>query len=435
MFPQTRLQFEANNRVSSCLGGKLLPRKVAKMADLRLDNTDGEYLLLSLPTGETHRLVIDEALRKAVRRENFNIDDSSLISPREIQLEVRAGVTIEDLAAKTGASLDYVQKFAAPVIDELAHVVKSALSVRITMAGDRYSDTTQVEFGEVIANRLAGQGVVNYNWSARKNETGNWQVTCRYEDGQATWSFDSRKLALAPENELAVNLSSQHSLTEAPLPRLRSVETPALSENSGTTGTITLDAPPAPVSIAPVQHEDEQLVAEPVVEPTKPVSQAPVTPIWEKPVQESELSKPRQPAQTDRIAPVTNITADLGKTVEFDGVVPFGRSVDADDAKTHSGEGLANTADLLDALRRRRLEREQEVLNTNTGSINLVDLSEISDEPDFDGIDEPAPDTAPMALIDDVEETQQAESDKPKKSSRPSMPSWDEIVFNNRNDD
>ncbi|MEY4391281.1 MAG: hypothetical protein RLZZ400_1024, partial [Actinomycetota bacterium] len=107
------------------------------MVELRLESSDGEYLVLESPDGNSYRLLIDEGLRKAVRRESVSPDDSNRISPRDIQLEVRAGVSIDELATKTGASLEYLEKFAAPVIDELAHVVKSALSVRITMAGDR----------------------------------------------------------------------------------------------------------------------------------------------------------------------------------------------------------------------------------------------------------------------------------------------------------
>lgn len=422
------------------------------MADLRLENLDGEFLVLSLPTGETHRLIVDDALRRAVRREVISTDDSNIISPREIQLEVRAGVTIEAIVAKTGASAEYVTKFAAPVIDELAHVVKSALSVRITMAGDRYSETTQVEFGEVIANRLAGQGVVTYDWSARKSDNGGWQLSCKYEGQQAVWAFDSRKLALSPENELAVGLSSQQSLTDGPVPRLRSViDSPAV-ESTGNTATLIAPAPAiAPATaIAPAQEAsveptpaaasvDVPIIAEPtlaaVEEYTTPVKLGPVTPIWEEPVQESQLSKPRQPAQNDRPAPVANITADLGQTVEFDGVVTFGRATTLDSDAVDSGAGLANTADLLDALRRRRLEREQDVLNTNTGAINLVDLSQVSVNDDFDGIDEPAPDTTPVDVVLQDSEDEQVEAEKPKKAARPSMPSWDEIVFNTRSDD
>ncbi|MEY2915404.1 MAG: hypothetical protein RL454_333, partial [Actinomycetota bacterium] len=149
----------------------------------------------------------------------------------------------------------------------------------------------------------------------------------------------------------------------------------------------------------------------------------------------------------------TSITADLGRTVEFDGVIEFGR--ESAPAPASAGtDDLTNTADLLDALRRRRIERERDVLSTATGIIDIVPQSEAETEetsvgsafvptfaapiaavaqeletqlePDFDGIDEPTPETAPVDIV---------EADKPKKAGRQSMPSWDEIVFNTRHDD
>lgn len=398
------------------------------MSELRLESTDGEYLLLTDAEGVTHRLLIDEALRKAIRREAFSADESEKLSPREIQLEVRAGVSIEELAEKTGASLAYVEKFAAPVIDELSHIVKSALSVRITMAGDRYNETTQVEFGDVITNRLANIGVVNYRWTARKSDNGGWQVQCHFEDTTASWAFDPRKLSLSPENEAAIGLSTQQSVTDGPIPRLRSV----------------VDVTEATTSIQIVQPSVDE---EPEFE------------------DEPEVDEPEAP----RLAPVTNITADLGATQLIEPASEPKPVVPASVAETaeEQQESLSNTADLLDALRRRRLEREREVLETATGAINVIEVeaasapespvlsvssfqAEVSQslgefspfdtaaidvvEENLDGIDEPSPSTMPVDLVYEVE-PEAEEAPAPKRTGRPSMPSWDEIVFNNRSDD
>lgn len=411
------------------------------MADLRLDSTDGEYLVLSGVDGETHRLLIDETLRKAVRREVFSSTDAETLSPREIQLEIRAGVSIDDLVAKTGASLEYIEKFAAPVLDELAHVVRRALSVRITMAGDRYSETTQAEFGDVIANRLASQGVVNQQWTARKSDNGGWQLNCSFGESHATWAFDPRKLTLSPENETAVSLSTQQSLTDAPIPRLRPVVV---------TGGVEAAKPAvAPAVVSEPEPEAGQVFELEVVADPEPE----FTPEPEFLLVPDEEPEPDFP--DDHIAPVTSITADLGKTVDFDGVVEFGRESAAAPASAGTDD-LTNTADLLDALRRRRIERERDVLSTATGMIDIIPQAEeepvpaapavtsgfvptfaapLASEPeelavdadsDFDGIDEPAPDTAAVDIV---------EAEKPKKPGRQSMPSWDEIVFNTRSDD
>lgn len=338
------------------------------MTDLRLESTDGEWLYLAGADGQAYRLLIDENLRKSVRREAFSANDAALISPRDIQLEVRSGISIEELAQKTGASLAYIEKFAAPVVDELAHIVRSALSVRITMAGDRYSETTQVEFGEVIANRLANQGVVQPVWSARKSDAGAWLVSCKFNGQVAVWAFDPRKLAISPENETAIALGFTQNSPATPVPKLRSV----------------FESPAAPATSA-----------------------------------KATVDQVLESAATENSA---NLTRDLGKTAEFSGVVPLGRNT-TDVQTAATDENLATTADLLDALRKRRLEREQEALDQIPAATAPVQIVEPALAIEVDEIDvEP--------------EVTRAEPERPKpRTGRSSMPSWDEIVFNSRSED
>ena len=393
------------------------------MSELRYLSTDGDYLLLEAADGTQYRLLIDETVRKAARREVVSEGDASKISPRDIQLEVRSGVSVEDLAAKTGASLEYVQKFAAPVIDELAHVVSSALSVRITMAGDRYSETTQVEFGEVIANRLAATGVVQYVWTARKTDNGGWQLQCKFGDTLANWAFDPRKLALAPENEVAVQLSTQQSLTDGPLPKLRPV-----ADNTG-----------ASESSAPVASSAHtSLVA------ATPVAATPLAPAAETPPPvATNISEPESPATFANPVVRLNsyesssqsITEDLGSTAEFDGVVPFGRTGAV--APASEPADLANTADLLDALRKRRLSREEDLSQDDSATEQELGATQAIQLPTF---------TPTIASVDELPEEPEsfdpatdtvAEDDvkAPTKRGRSSMPSWDEIVFSTKTDD
>jgi hypothetical protein len=393
------------------------------MSELRYLSTDGDYLLLEAADGTQYRLLIDESVRKAARREVVSEGDAAKISPRDIQLEVRSGVSVEDLAAKTGASLEYVQKFAAPVIDELAHVVSSALSVRITMAGDRYSETTQVEFGEVIANRLAATGVVQYVWTARKTDNGGWQLQCKFGDTLANWAFDPRKLALAPENEVAVQLSTQQSLTDGPLPKLRPV-----ADNTGASENASPAATSAPV--APAAHTS--------------VTQAPVAPVaaTSAPVA-TTISEPDSPAKfanpvvrlTSVESSSQSITEDLGSTAEFDGVVPFGRT--GTPAPASEPADLANTADLLDALRKRRLSREEDLSKDDNAVAPDLGATQAIELPTFNKAAEAVEETAeePASFAGSTETAAEDDVKAAPKRGRSSMPSWDEIVFSTKTDD
>ena len=394
------------------------------MPDLRYLNTDGEYLLLEGSDGTRFRLLIDEGIRKAVRRDQVSETDTNILSPREIQLEVRAGVSVEDLAAKTGASIEYLSKFAAPVLAELIHVINSALSVRITLAGDRYRDTTQVEFGEVVANRLASNGVVDYNWTAKKSDNGGWQLSCRFGDTVATWAFDSRKLVLSPENEVAVQLSAQQTLTDSPIPKLRTV-TPSL-----------LPEPAAVVTQEPSPSA-----------PTSPLVSVPQATAAEEFEPEDDFFDDIEAEDIDEapvLKSVPTVTADLGRTAEFDGVVPFGRVSPVAAPESEPAESLANTADLLDALRQRRIAREQEL--TKTASMPIIHNSDegdasIGDPYPVTEAEAPQLDSIGIDAVQDVVEnaepefTLEADESIPKaapKRGRSSMPSWDEIVFSTK---
>ncbi len=126
---------------------------------------------------------------------------------------------------------------------------------------------------------------------------------------------------------------------------------------------------------------------------------------------------------------------------------PTARIAEPDGADTHE---LGNTADLLEALRRRRGEREaaptddwesSRAAHPSTGSIRIVDVpidDALLDHPSLDetdGIDDPGLDSA----IDDASltgDTVEQPSMKPaNRRGRAAMPSWDEIVFGARPDD
>jgi hypothetical protein len=377
------------------------------MPDLRYLNTDGEYLLLEGADGTRFRLLIDEGIRKAVRRDQVSEADTNLLTPREIQLEVRAGVSVEDLAAKTGASIEYISKFATPVLAELIHVVNSALSVRITLAGDRYRDSTQIEFGEVVANRLASNGVVEYNWTAKKSDNGGWQLSCRFGDTVATWAFDSRKLALSPENEVAVQLSAQQTLTDSPLPKLRTVTPSLLPEpESSPIESNAPTSPASPLAAVPAPAQEES-----------PIEDDFFAELEAEDIDESPVLKS-----------VPTVTADLGRTAEFDGVVPFGRVSGIAAPESEPAESLANTADLLDALRQRRIAREHEL--TKTASMPII---QDTDEGDID--EAGGQNSQHESNDEELEFTLESDESIPKaapKRGRSSMPSWDEIVFSTK---
>ena len=331
------------------------------MKDIKFLGADGDFLLLETAEGVRYRLLIDETVRRASRGDAQSQLDAPTLSPREIQEEIRVGRSIADIIAASGAPEEYIRKFAQPVLDELNHAVLNALTVRLEIAGDRFNEPTTREFGDIIKSRLAASGAGIERWSALKAPDQGFFIYCEFElNGEtkkATWSYNPKRLALSPENDVAISLSSQDRLaTQAP--RLRPVAT----------------------------------------EPT-------------------------------------SITESLGETVDLVRSIPTSAAPLNTSASQPEESAISETADLLDALRKKRNERESvEQLDPHpsTEGLRIVEyvpepIAE-EEEPDstfFEAEIEPEPTPAPV----------NSDSTNSPKRGRASIPSWDQIVFGTKTED
>ena len=343
------------------------------MQDIRLVDNDGEYLNLETQGGEKFRLVLDDSLRSAIKRDSQVSLDSVSISPREIQDEVRAGSSAEEVANRHSVPLDYVEKFALTVVDEIGHIIASAQAVRISVEADRYSEATQVEFGEILDSRLRANDATNASWSASKREGAPWMVSVTYDSPQgsktAIWSFDQRKLVLSPENEAAVKLSAGDFSAVTSSPKLRQLE--------------------------------------PTVDATK---------VIELPRVDADEPKSEAPVYIAPVAPVSSIEELTRSSLQA-----------VEESDVEEPQALSPTADLLEALRKKRA-----VANT-ASPVEPEGISET--EPHFPAVETLEDSAQSSEQSATVEEVAPAPVTPPAKKGRPSMPSWDEIVFGTKTDD
>lgn len=350
------------------------------MQDIRLVGNDGEYLNLETQTGDKFRLVLDDSLRAAVKRDTSVQLDAVAISPREIQDAVRAGATAVEVSEKHAIPLDYVEKFALTVVDEIGHIIASAQAVRITIAADRYSEATQLEFGEVVSDRIASLGGSKPIWNAAKHEGLPWHVTVSYSlDGaeiSAIWAFDQRKLILSPENEVAIRFSAADHNSAVATPKLRPIEP-------------TLDATQViePAAVIPT--------VEAVIEVTPPT-----------------ISVVPDIARPSAIEELVRASSDAAESAATQTPKATPETVDAPEDETP----LTATADLLEALRKKRAAAVEKPVEPEEEAPSIAD--EVV-EPVVASAGEVTP--APVAPA--------------AKKGRPSMPSWDEIVFGTKTDE
>ncbi|MBB2976976.1 hypothetical protein FHX49_002568 [Microbacterium endophyticum] len=345
------------------------------MEQLRVIGNEDGKLILATESGERFSVPVDEVLRAEVRRSQRDRDPSSRAvrpSPRDIQAQIRSGLSTAEVAAVLGIELEDVVRYERPVLAEREFIVGQALSVPVLLGGDFDHDGPST-FGTAVRAKLAEAGATAERWSSWKDETG-WIVKLEFAAAEverdARWSFDPRRSTLAPLNTDATQLSRQGAMPEGLIPRLRALDVPGLKDesrfDSGAFG-----------PRRTVEEADES------TSPTGPVSQA------HSAAQDAAIKR-------------------------------------APDAPSASSE----TADLLEALRRRRGQREPAPEPSNDelspAPVALFDALEPGYEIDDQSEAPRSPDASAQG---------RPSVDSSRRKGRSSMPSWDEIVFGARTDE
>src|SRR5436190_8538612 len=158
---------------------------------------DGRTVILEDPArGERFQLPADERLRAAARGDitrlgQIAIELESQMRPREIQARIRAGESVEQVAAAAGVPEHRVERFAYPVLLErsrTAELAQRAHPVR--------EDGPDVQtLGEVVAHAFGtrGQDYSIANWDSWRGEDGKWVVELSWTAGRsnnsAHWAF------------------------------------------------------------------------------------------------------------------------------------------------------------------------------------------------------------------------------------------------------
>lgn len=160
---------------------------------------DGKSVILEDPEnrGERFTLPADERLRAALRGDLARLGQMQIESgeaqmrPREIQARIRAGESIEQVAAASGMPTHRIERFAYPVLLErsrTADLAQRAHPVR--------EDGPDVQtLGEVVAHSfgLRGHDLSDTSWDSWRGDDGRWIVQLHWKtgrsDNRAHWHF------------------------------------------------------------------------------------------------------------------------------------------------------------------------------------------------------------------------------------------------------
>jgi Protein of unknown function (DUF3071) len=185
------------------------------MQDLRLIGVheDGQHLLLADADGGRYRLTLDDALRAAARRDRprlgqLQIEIEGGLRPRDVQALVRSGLSTEEVADRAGWTVEKVRRFEGPVLAEREHVASRAQQCAVGSRG-----TGPITLAERVAERLRDRGVDRgaVRWDSARDEEGTWSVTLAFLAGgrerTATWHYEPLGGSVTASNDEARWLS------------------------------------------------------------------------------------------------------------------------------------------------------------------------------------------------------------------------------------
>jgi len=419
------------------------------MRDLRLlgVHEDGQHLLLSDGEGERFRVPLDEPLRAAVRRDRprlgqLQIEIDGGMRPREVQALIRAGLSAEEVAERSGWSVEKVARYEGPILAEREYVAGLARGVRLRGRGG--SGGTAPTLAARVSQRLSGRGVdpALAEWDSARGDSGEWTVVVTFAAGgrqrQARWAFDVPARTVSAVDDEARWLSEEDSSAGAsPLPAPHLVSAPVRAttvydveaEGGVSSPRRPAPAPEEPVDLMSAMRERAAHRGRPRRRKSAPAQ----TPVDDAPREDAlpledlsydPESMPPPPSARGRHP---DDGTDDGTDTEMDTDADTGRGTEA---ATGPGDDVVGQ-DVLPAA-----SDEDDAHDAGQGDQGHADAgddgrADAGDE--GDGGDEGDRGDRPREGADEDGGTGRGAAARPRqarrKSGRPGVPSWDDVMF------
>ena len=180
--------------------------------DLRLTgkSADGSELELVDQSGNQYSLRISDTLRATVNQPRLsavsNFEEIVTTTVKEVQARLRGGESIDSISRTTDWSIEKIENYAGPILQERAFIISQALATQIRREPHApYLETA-------VANQLAPRGVDmnSIEWNTHRLPDGNWELTLYYPlrdgspseaKGEAVWLFNLGRRALSAHDD------------------------------------------------------------------------------------------------------------------------------------------------------------------------------------------------------------------------------------------
>lgn len=449
---------------------------MAVKADLRYVERDGTHLVLADDDGNQYRLPVDDALRAALRPDDApepvapagapsggaaeatepstpaapkRTEPDPNIRPRDVQAFLRSGMSAQEVADRTGWTVDKVRRFEPPIVAERGHVATIAQnSAAPTRAGGQ-----QQTIGDRVTERLEQRGVISADveWDAWRTERG-WTIVARFAAGgrqrTATWRYDAATRSVHPHDDEARWLTEEDGVTNTPLgsgratpdvydvvaeggleaqrrPRRSSTPAQRLSER------VPYAEPdpqePEEVEDADGADESKDGKKDASAEQDSPVDLVSVMRARSKSRRTGRKSAPKKADQPEKKAPAE--TTDLG----HDPVTGTADLFGLDDMEAPQADSDDTSTDSESSPSTHRPAGAEGRTASSSSAQDAEDTDDASTDHAGDG------DATASASSDEDDAPQQKQSvpERPSatRKGRPSVPSWDDIMFGKRSRD
>jgi len=197
------------------------------MSELRLTgkSPDGVHLALTDQNGAEFSLRISDVLRATVNQPRLTSvpvsDENEVMSVKEIQRRLRAGETMDSIARDGNISVEKVERFASPILQERIFIIDQVHGLSPRREG-KDGGRDHLTFIELVISKLSPRGVDidALNWSTWRIDDGTWTIELHYPNregsGVAQFSYDGQRRSISALDDNAAWMIGE----EAPVRRI-----------------------------------------------------------------------------------------------------------------------------------------------------------------------------------------------------------------------
>jgi hypothetical protein len=179
------------------------------MADLKIvgRTEDGTAIEFADGDGKTYFVRISDNLKALVNQPRLvavtPLEGHATFSVKEIQSRLRAGESAASISSSTDWSLEKIEKFSGPIMQERAYVIGIALETPLR----RDNGAPTLATATIAQLQPRGVDMTEVEWNTHRNDDGGWTIVLQYPTsngngiGEAHWNFELDNRNLAPEDE------------------------------------------------------------------------------------------------------------------------------------------------------------------------------------------------------------------------------------------